>query len=85
MFSGRWCVLQTRIKNDRKSEKSQYFKVFVTFCTSIFSKISNFYAQWLVIYRPETKKAFWSVKLPFEGKIFKKMRFEELILKDISG
>ena len=34
-----------------------------------FSKISNFYAQWLVIYRPETKKAFWSVKLPFEGKI----------------
>ena len=42
----------------------------------------------LQIFRPsgsETKKACWSVKLLFEGKVFKKLRFEELILKDISG
>ena len=31
-----------------------------------------------------SEKSIWSVKLPFEGKIFEKLRFEELILKDIS-
>ena len=31
------------------------------------------------------KKALWFVKLRFEGKICKKMRFDALILKDISG
>ena len=39
------------------------------------------YAEWLVIYRSETIKTFWSVKLQFGGNNFKKMRFKVLILE----
>ena len=56
-----------------------------------FENIKYTFKQNLKLLRPmvnnlqtRSKKSIWSVKLPFEGKIFEKMRFEELILKDIS-
>ena len=56
-----------------------------------FENIKYTFKQNLKLLRPmvnnlqtRSEKSIWSVKLPFEGKIFEKMRFEELILKDIS-
>ena len=56
-----------------------------------FENIKYTFKQNLKLLRPMvnnlqtgSEKSIWSVKLPFEGKIFEKMRFEELILKDIS-